>query len=129
MTMKEEENRLRPPAAERLAADEECFDLPVLAEELREEDHSAVRGHRQMTIFKKGPVTMVLFAFDADSELKEHAANGIVTIQCVAGSLMVGTAQDEYELHAGQVVALAPKIRHNVKALKRSTMLLTVHRA
>lgn len=127
--MTAKENRLRRPPAERLAVDEECFDLSVLAEKLREEDHSAVHGHRQMTLFKKEAVTMVLFAFDAGSELKEHAADGIVTIQCVVGDLIVGTAQDEYDLHAGQVVALAPKIRHNVKAAEQSTMLLTVHRS
>lgn len=120
--------RLRPHAADRLAQDEESFDLLALAEQLRQEEHPAARGHRQMTIFKKEKVTVVLFVFDPGAELKEHATSGTVTIQCVEGQLVVGTSANEFELKGGQMVALSPNIAHGVRAEEASVMLLTVAR-
>lgn len=125
---KDSSDRLRPHAADRLAQDEESFDLRALAEQLRQEEHEAPRGHRQMTIFKKEKVTVVLFVFEAGAELKEHATKGTVTIQCVEGAIIVGTAAEDYELQAGQLVALSPDIAHDVRAQAPSVMLLTVAR-
>lgn len=125
--MQNKENRLREAPVERFAGQEHFFDLNEKSEALVRECHEGQHGHRQITLHHQGPVAMVLFAFEAGGELKDHSANGLVTIQALDGALEVRTAQKTYALTAGTMVVLDPKVVHNVKASEPSRMLLTVH--
>ncbi|MDQ3249723.1 MAG: cupin domain-containing protein, partial [Chloroflexota bacterium] len=89
--------------------------------------HPDERGHRQITIFHRAPVSQVVFAFAAGGELAEHAAHGLVTIHALEGRLAVQANGRDHELTAGHVLVLNPDVRHNVRALETSAMLLTVH--
>ncbi len=120
-------DRLRPPPSERFAGETHAFDLKAALQELRAEDHPARDGHRQVTIFQQSPVTHVLFAFDANGELREHRTHGLVTIHCLEGALSVGAEGGMYTLQAGQLLILRPDVPHDVRAAEASAMLLTVH--
>jgi quercetin dioxygenase-like cupin family protein len=122
------DERLREHPGDRLASPTQVVHLSEVAARLRAEPHAAVSGHRQIAIVRDGPVRMFLFAFDHDGELKEHHAEGIVTIQVLSGRLRVTVAKDVHELGPGQLVTLARGIPHSVRALAASNMLLTVHR-
>lgn len=77
----------------------------------------------------RGPVTMAVFAFDANAELADHQANGLVTIHCLDGALSVRTPEHAYELVPNGIVVLAPGVRHSVRAANvASAMLLSVCR-
>jgi quercetin dioxygenase-like cupin family protein len=80
-----------------------------------------------MTIFHRAPVTQVVFAFEPGGELADHAAHGLVTIQVLEGRLVVQADKRDHELRAGYILILNPDVRHNVRALEASAMLLTVH--
>ena len=121
------EDRLRKPPAERFAGEEHHIDLAGTLAALRREAHSAVNGHRQITVSHHGPVRVVLFAFDAGGRLPEHSTLGFVTIHVLRGALRVGTPQRRYELTAGSLLALDPGIPHDVEATEESDMLLGVH--
>ncbi len=121
-----ESKRLRPHSAARFSESQHRFSLKESLETLRGEAHAGVGGHRQMTIFHRAPVTMVLFAFDANGELSDHAANGLVTIQALDGCVLVAAEERNYELRAGEVLVLSPNVRHSVRAQIASGMLLTV---
>jgi len=125
--MEPAENRLREHPSERFAAAQHCFDLNEIGDQLESEAHPARKGHRQIAVYSQGAVTMVLFDFEAGGGLKDHAANGLVTIQVLQGAITVGTAQENYELSDGGMVVLNPNIVHSVQAAKASRMLLTVH--
>jgi quercetin dioxygenase-like cupin family protein len=125
--MESTENRLREAPAERFAAPEHLFDLNALGEQLRGEPRGARDGHRQMTIYRHGAVTMVLFDFEAGGQLHDHKANGLVTIHALQGALSVRTPQETYELASGVLVVLKPGIPHSVQAREAARMLLTVH--
>jgi quercetin dioxygenase-like cupin family protein len=125
--MNEGKERLRPHPTERFAGDSHIFDLSQALRELRAEAHPAQKGHKQVTIFHRAPITQVLFTFEPGSELADHAANGLVTIHVLEGHLTVQAAGQEQDLHAGMMLVLSPGVRHSVHAGEASAMLLTVH--
>lgn len=121
-------DRLRQHPEDRLAEPIQLIDLPGVAAGLRSEPHGSVAGHRQIAIVRHGPVTVILFAFEAGGVLKEHSAEGVVTIQVLKGRLHLVVGGDSREAGPGQLVALAPGVMHSVRAPVASEMLLTVHR-
>ena len=121
-------DRLRPHPQDRFSAPAQVLDLNRTAQELRSEPHPAVEGHRQIALFRRGPVTLVQFVFDPGGTLPEHGAEGVVTIHTLAGRLVVVAEDEAHVLGPGQVVALAPGVPHTVRAETASEMLLTVHR-
>lgn len=119
-------DRLRQPPTDRLGAPSASFDLLAMAEDLRKEGSPSHQGHRQKVLARHGQTTVALFVFDDDASLAPHAADGTVIIQCIAGELAL-TADDTPEtLGPGRLLVLAPRVRHSVRAVQRSVMLLTV---
>ena len=121
------EDRLRRAPVERFEGPSHAFDLGAVAARLRDEDHPARHGHRQMTIVQRDHITHVVFAFDEGGKLPEHRAPGLVTIHVHAGKLRVMEDGREHELPAGRLLVLDAKVPHSVEALEESVMLLTVH--
>lgn len=121
-----EEERLRAHPKERFGTAENLLDIPDALRKLRTEDTPARFGHRQITLDQYGPVTVVLFAFDAGGALQNHKAAGVVTIQALEGELVVRTEDQEYKLGPKMMVMLTPNVRHSVEAAQKSAMLLTV---
>jgi quercetin dioxygenase-like cupin family protein len=123
--------RPRTHPAERFAGAEHVLDLPAALEKLRGEgrrgDTTSSKGHRQISLLHHGPVRMVLYAFDADGRLPEHGAPGWVTIHVLRGALEVRTSSARHTLREGQLLALAPDVRHDVHALEAAEMLLGVY--
>jgi quercetin dioxygenase-like cupin family protein len=118
--------RLRCPPVERFAGPEHIFNLSAMAGTLWREDHPAADGHRQMTLYHKDDVTLVLFDFEAGGVLADHEADGYVTIQTISGELEVSTPEATRHLPRGSLLVLVPGVRHDVTARVASQMLLTV---
>ena len=120
-------DRLRPHPEDRLGSPVQSADLSAAAARLRAEAHAPVAGHRQIALFRHGPVTLLLFIFEANGILKEHRTEGVVTIHVLSGNLVVTANEEARNLVAGQLVSLAPGIPHTVRSLVASEMLLTIH--
>ena len=118
----------RRPPRERFAGSEHVFNLRAVAAGLREEHESVRGGHRQMTIYHRTPVSLVIFDFEAGARLTSHQADAQVTILAVAGRLEVSTPAQTHRLPEGSLLVLDPGVRHDVFARERSQMLLTVTR-
>ena len=116
----------RPPPRERFAGSEHLFELRAIAAGLREEREPVRGGHRQMTIYHKPPVTLVLFDFETGARLTDHQADAQVTILALSGLLEVSTPTHTYRLPEGSLLVLDPGVRHDVFAPANSQMLLTV---
>lgn len=125
--MSDEPGRLRRRPVERFAGSVHLFDLPAVAGTLRGEDHEGSDGHRQITLFHEGDLTIVLFDFEPGGLLAGHEAEGDVAIQTLGGELEVTTPEAKHRLPAGTLLILAPGVRHDVSAPIASQMLLTVH--
>jgi len=125
--MEQEQARLRRAPVERFAGTEHVHNLAEIAAQLRAEPHPATDGHRQMTIAHHGSVALVLFDFEADGRLVDHVADGLVTIQALAGHVQVRTSEGDHELGAGTLLVLSPGVAHDLHASVPSRVLLTVH--
>jgi quercetin dioxygenase-like cupin family protein len=120
------EDRLRNRPSERFAGAEHRIDLAAALEALRGEHHESTERHRQITLFHKGSLRMVLFAFEAGAGLPSHRAPGSVVIHTLRGRIHVKTLNESYELTTGQLVILDPEVVHDVTAVEPSDMLLTI---
>jgi quercetin dioxygenase-like cupin family protein len=125
-TTREEPDQRRRPPRERFAGVEHLFDLAAEAAALGREPTGERDGHRQITLFRRDEVTVILFDFEADGHLLEHAADGHVMIQVLRGELQVSTPGGDHAMPAGSLLVLAPGVRHDVRAVTTSRMLLTV---
>ena len=121
------QGRLRDAPVERFAGTEHVYNLAEIAEQLRAEPHPAIDGHRQMTIAHHGSLALVLFDFEADGRLVDHVADGLVTIQALAGHVQVKTSEGDHELGAGCLLILSPGVAHDLHASVPSQVLLTVN--
>jgi quercetin dioxygenase-like cupin family protein len=119
-------DRLRPHPQDRFTAPVQLIDLARASAELLAEPHPAVEGHRQIALFRHGPVTLVLFVLEPGAVLKEHKAEGVVTIHAASGRLVIVAEEEAYDLAAGQILTLAPGVAHTVRAVEKSEVVVTV---
>ena len=118
--------KLRTPPAERFAGSEHSIELASALLTLRSEPHEGKDGHRQITIFRKDSLRLVLFAFQAGGRLASHRAPGFVVIQALRGTVRVRTESDSHELTEGRILVLDPDVSHDVEAAEEADMLLTI---
>ena len=120
------DERLRPHPSNRLAGPVVPLNLLDLARALHAEPHPATSGHRQAGLIHRGPLRVLLFAFEPGGRLPEHRAPGHVLIHCLRGELTVEAGGEEHRLAGGEAVSLQPDVPHAVTAAVESDMLLTV---
>lgn len=120
--------RDRPAPRDRFVGTEHVFDLRAIASGLRDERTPVRDGHRQMTIFHKPPLTLIVFDFEAGGRLADHRAEADVTILALSGRLEVSTPTQTHQLPEGSALVLDPGVRHDVHAPAGGQMLLAVAR-
>jgi quercetin dioxygenase-like cupin family protein len=118
---------LRQHSRDRFAAPQHRYDLDEVATKLKQEFEAGQAGHRQETLYKHGSTTVALFLFGHLTRLPPHRTKGVVTIHLLEGHLQVSAESQVHDLHAGQLLVLAPGVDHDVVAREESRMLLTVH--
>ena len=124
-----EDGRLRQHPAKRFAPRERRFDIEECYDELLSEPHEPTDGHRQITLAHHDSLTLILFHFEAGSSLPEHVVEGAVTIHILEGDVEIETDDEVHHLEDDQILVLAPKVKHDFRALDETRMLLTVHLA
>jgi quercetin dioxygenase-like cupin family protein len=83
-------------------------------------------GHFARTLFKKSDFRMVLISMDKGSILKEHHADGTISVQVLKGSIRFTAQREAQSLHVNSVLTLGASIKHAVEALEESAFLLTI---
>lgn len=83
-------------------------------------------GHFARTLFKKPDFRMVLISMDRGSILKEHHADGTISVQVLKGSIRFTAQGEDYRLRANGILTLGASIKHEVEALEESAFLLTI---
>lgn len=124
--MTQSDERLRPHPSTRMAGPVVPLNLPDLGRALQSEPHPAKGGHRQAGLIHRGPLRVVLFAFEPGGRLPEHRAPGHVVIHCLRGELVVEASEAWHRLGTGEALVLDPAVPHAVEAVSESEMLLTV---
>ncbi|MEO6817076.1 MAG: cupin domain-containing protein [Edaphobacter sp.] len=83
-------------------------------------------GHTARMLFKKADFRMVLISMEKGSALKEHHADGTISVQVLKGSIRFIVQGETHTLHANSLVSLDASIKHQVEALEESAFLLTI---
>ena len=78
------------------------------------------------TLFKKHDLRVVLISMQNAAHMKEHHADGTLSIQVLKGRLRVSVNGKPYDLFPGNLFTLGHSIRHDVEAREDSAFLLTI---
>ncbi len=125
-TVAESHEHQRTPPRERFVGTEHLFDLDAEGMKIRNEAEPPRDGHRQITLFRGGGLSIVLFDFEPGGSLRHHAADGYVTVLVVDGEIVMTTPDREHRMPSGHLLVLRPGVRHDVRADVASRVLLTV---
>jgi quercetin dioxygenase-like cupin family protein len=63
---------------------------------------------------------------DRAAKMKEHHADGSISIQVLKGKLRLNVNNHAHDLSTGNLFTLAGSIRHDVEAAEDSAFLLTI---
>ena len=83
-------------------------------------------GHTAKMLFKRSDFRVVLISMESAAELKEHHADGTISVQVLKGTIRFTAQGRPNELHTGQMLTLAPAVPHAVEALSDCAFLLTI---
>jgi len=83
-------------------------------------------GHYAKTLFKKSDFRIVLISMEKGRTIKEHHADGTISVQVLKGLIRFTAEDDARDLRPGNVLTLGASIKHQVDALEESAFLLTV---
>ena len=101
------------------------FDLNAEIEQLRSEN--AWQGGRDSkTLVKHPDFRVVLTVLKTNARLPEHKAAGRISVQAVAGHILMHVQDKVIDLPAGHMLALERALPHDVEALEDSAFLLTI---
>jgi len=108
-------------------------DAPMMSFALDEEIAKLKSGHQweiesraAVTLVKTAALTLVLVVLHKGGTLKEHRAEGPITVAVLAGSIRFRASGDERILTRGAILTLTSALPHEVEALEESAFALTV---
>jgi quercetin dioxygenase-like cupin family protein len=78
------------------------------------------------TLFKKHDLRIVLISMQNSAHMKEHHADGTLSIHVLKGQLGVSVNGKPHDLPTGTLFTLGHSIRHDVEAKSDSAFLLTI---
>jgi len=99
-----------------------------LAQEMAESEHKKPwqSGHYARTLFKKSDIRIVLISMEPGSRMKEHHADGTLSVQVLKGAIRFTAHGKANDLKPGNLLTLGASIKHEVEALEDAVFLLTI---
>lgn len=117
---------LRPEGERAMDAALVKIDIPAFIESIRNEKQWKDSNRNAITVFKTNGLRIVLMALHKDAEMKEHTADGLISIQMLEGRMIFKTEEQAVELNKGQMLALHEGIPHSMVAKEETIFLLTL---
>ena len=107
------------------AAEFAKFDLPSeIADSAKKKPWPA--SHFAKTLFKNSDFRVVLLSMERAVRLKEHHADGSISIHILQGAIRLNALGKTHDLPTSSLFTLAPSIKHDIEALEDSAFLLTI---
>lgn len=78
------------------------------------------------TLLKKHDLRIVLINMENAARMKEHHADGTISVHVLKGQLSFNVQGQTYDLRPGNVFTLAASIKHDVESIGDSAYLLTI---
>jgi quercetin dioxygenase-like cupin family protein len=124
--MRAEENKMTTSLKDGTMIDKLAqFDLP---QEIADSEQKKPwqSGQYAKTLFKKHDLRIVLIVMENAARMKEHHADGTLSVQVLKGQIRFSVHGKPHDLKAGDLITLSASIRHEVEALQDSAFLLTL---
>jgi len=102
------------------------IDLTHFARQLKTEPPWKTADRNAVTLCKTQGLRVVMMALHGGSELPEHATAGILSLQVLEGEIRFAAQGKTYALVQGQMLCLHKGIRHGLRAVAESVVLLTL---
>ena len=83
-------------------------------------------GHYAKSLFKKSDLRIVLISMEKGSIMKEHHADGTLSVHVLKGAIRFTIHGKARELRTGSLLTLGASIKHEVEAMEESAFLLTI---
>jgi quercetin dioxygenase-like cupin family protein len=81
---------------------------------------------KPVTVLKATGANVVVFAFDAGTELREHTADEPALLQVLEGNVTVQLTGETVALRPGDLLHIEPGVPHSVEAAERARLQLTI---
>jgi quercetin dioxygenase-like cupin family protein len=98
----------------------------VIVFDLRSLAHFRDEGPSVQVLSDTGAARLVLFAFKAGQQLKEHRSSSQILVQVLRGRVTFRAGEQTIKLQAGMVLQVEANIPHTVLAQTNAVMLLTM---
>ncbi len=82
--------------------------------------------HRANILVKTDTIRVVLVTMLKDGELQEHSAPGPITVQVLKGAIDFTVGDESHVMEEGDLISLAPGVRHAVHGIEDGAFLLTI---
>ena len=89
-------------------------------------DPNSAARHRAEILIKTDTIRLVVVTMLEGGELQEHTAPGPITIHALEGTIQVSVEGDPHALAAGELISLAPGVKHAVRGVTEGSFLLTI---
>ncbi len=89
-------------------------------------DPDTAARHRAEILIKTDTIRVVLITILEGGELNDHSAPGPITIHTLEGSIDVDVEGQRHTISAGELISLAPGVRHAVTGREAGAFLLTI---
>lgn len=109
----------------RLSAPVLAFDVRAEERTLIDKARAARSGRAAKTFVKEGALRAAISSLRRGTQLSEHAAAGVVSIQVLRGRIRFQSDGHEYVAGAGHVVVFDEQVPHTATALADSSILIT----
>ena len=83
-------------------------------------------GTISRVVYNDDQVRVVVFGFDTDQELTEHATPLAAIVQVISGRFQMNLGAESVEIGPGSWVRMEPSLPHTVLALEPSVMVLSM---
>lgn len=98
----------------------------VIVFDLRQLTHFRADGPSVQILSDIGAARLMLFAFKAGQQLKEHRTSSQLLVQVLRGRITFTTPGNSETLQAGKLLQLEEDVPHSVIAITDAVMLLTM---
>ena len=116
----------RPQGDRMIDASLVTINLGSFTEQIKAEKAWKDSDRNAITVFKTDGMRIVLIALHKDAEMKEHTADGIISVQVLEGQILFATKEQSVELGQGEMLTLHENVPHSVLAKEETIFLLTL---
>lgn len=98
----------------------------IIVFDMRQLTHFRADGPAAQVLSDSGASRLVLFAFKAGQQLKEHHTSSQILVQALRGRITFNAEGKSIKLQAGMILQVEADVPHSVVAQTNAAMLLTM---